>query len=118
MDCLPELFVLLGAEIAGGDHIDAAAHADQKAGEQCHQCGGGADGTQSVGTGELADHSDVGHIEQHLQKVGNHEGKTEQQDFFPEGTVGQIVFLRHGEDLLKTEEIWVKKEPAQKCAGA
>ena len=65
------------AEIARGDHVDAAAHTDQEAREQADQDRGRSDRPQSPRPGKAPDHGDVRHIEQHLQNVGSHQRQAE-----------------------------------------
>ena len=62
----------------GGQHVDAAAQADEKAGEHGDQRRGGAHGAQSLGADELPHHRQIRQVEEHLQQVGADQGQAEQ----------------------------------------
>ena len=83
VDGLAQGLAVFGAVVPGHQHVDAGAHADEKAGVQAHQSGGGAHGAQRAGAREPAHHGHIGHIKKDLQHVGQHEGQAEHQDLLP-----------------------------------
>ena len=88
------LYVLTVADAqpAGHRHIDTGAHADEQAGEQGHQCGGGAHGAQRhIGIiGIFTGDGHVAEVEQHLQHLGQHQRQAEQQNIFPQRPAGHL----------------------------
>ena len=68
----------------------AAGHADEEAGEQRHQNGGGADGAQGDGAGVAPHHGDVRHVEQNLQEVGEDQRQAEEKYLLSKGSPGQV----------------------------
>ena len=64
----------------GGDDVHAAAHADEKAGEERDQRGGRPDRAERERAGKAPDHSDIGHVEEDLQYVREHQRDAEAND--------------------------------------
>ena len=86
------VLIVADAQPAGHGHVDAGAHADEQAGEQGYQRGGGADGAQGdIGVvGVFAGDGHVAEVEQHLQYLRQHQRQAEQQDIFPQRAAGHL----------------------------
>ena len=74
---------------AGHQHVDAAAQADQEAGEQADEDAGGTHRAQRCRACKPAYHGHVRHVEQHLQQVGKRQRQTDQKDLFGQRAFGQ-----------------------------
>ena len=105
------LHVLIAAhaQATGHGHVDAAAQADEQAGEQGDQGGGRAHRAQGdIGViGVFAGDGHVAEVEQHLQHLGHHQRQAEQQYVFPKRAGGHLYGerpaargSRHGHTLL------------------
>ena len=105
------LHILVAAhtQATGHGHVDAAAQADEQAGEQGDQRGGRAHRTQGdVGiVGVFAGDGHIAEVEQHLQHLGRHQRQAEQQYIFPKRAGGHLYGerpaasgSRHGHTLL------------------
>ena len=88
---LPEALGVPRAVEAGGQHIDSAAQADEKAGEHGDQRRSGAHGAQSLGADELTDHGQICQVEENLQQIGTDQGKTEQEYLLCQGSVCHVL---------------------------
>ena len=77
----------------GHQHVDAVAQADQKTCEQGNEDAGGPHRTQGCGACKPPDHRNVGHIEQHLQQVGQGQRQADQQDLPRQRPLGKGHFL-------------------------
>ena len=66
MDGFPDPLLLTGPQVLGYAHIDPAAQADEKTGEEGDEDAGRAHGAQSRGAGELAHHGHIRHVEHDL----------------------------------------------------
>ena len=63
--------------------VYAAAHADQKSCEKHYGGGGGAGRAERVCAAEFSHDGDIGHIEEHLQYVREHERQGKEHNAFP-----------------------------------
>ena len=77
------------AQVSRRDHVDAAAHADEEPREQGHQDRGGAHRPQGPGPGKPPHHGDIGHVEQNLQHIGQHQGNAESDNGRQHRPLGQ-----------------------------
>ena len=82
MHAVARVLLLLRAEVLRHAHVDAVGQADEEAREQRHERRRRADGAQRRRAGKFADHGDVRHVEQHLQKLRKDERNAEQQNVF------------------------------------
>ena len=91
MEQQPEALIVPGAEEPGGQNVDAAAQADEEAGEHGHERGRGANGAQRLRTDELADYRQIRQIEQHLQEIGADEGQTKEKNLLSQRAAGHVL---------------------------
>lgn len=90
MDCDGRALFAARAEPVRHAHIDAAAHADEKAREQRDQQRRRADSAQRLVIGELARHGDVAEVEKDLKKLRQHQRQTEKEYVFPQRACGHF----------------------------
>ena len=91
------LFHIAGMACAvktGHQHVDAAAQADQEAGEQADKDAGRAHCAQRCRACKPAYHGHVRHVEQHLQQVGECQRQADQKDLLGQRPFGQRFGIR------------------------
>ena len=104
MDRFAGVILLACAQKPRREHVDARAHADQKARKERGKRRRRADGAQCVRACKLADHGDIRHIEQDLQQVRGHQRQTEDQHLLPEVSVCHVArIVPHGDQASRTK---------------
>ena len=78
----------------GHQHIDAVAQANEKAREQGDKDTGGTHRAQCRGARKAAYDRHVGHVEQHLQQVGEGQRQADQKDLFGQRALRQRFGIR------------------------
>ena len=78
----------------GHQHIDAVAQANEKAREQGDKDTGGTHRAQCRGAREAAYDRHVGHVEQHLQQVGEGQRQADQKNLFGQRALRQRFGIR------------------------
>ena len=91
VDGVMHVVVAARAERPRHQHVYAVAQADQKAGEQRHEDGRRADGTQLHRAGKAADDRHVGHIEEHLQYRREHQRHAERENLPGQRPLSEIA---------------------------
>ena len=93
MNRFPHIPVSSRTEITCHNHIDPAAHPDQKTGEERNKNGSGPDSAKSPRTGKLADHGNIGHIKKNLQKVRQYQRQRKQDNLTKKRPFRQFHFF-------------------------
>ena len=99
------LSLFLRAQMLRRDDVDAAAHADQKTGEQRHENRRRADRAQRPRAREAADDRHVRHVEQHLKHLREHQRHAEHENLLPKGACGHVHAFAGGEKRLPVHRL-------------
>ena len=60
--------------------IDTTAHTDQQSGKERNHHGTGTDRPKCLRTGKAPHHRNIGHVEEHLKQIRQHQRQAEQQN--------------------------------------
>ena len=105
MDALLGVLLVTSSAEACHDDVDTGTHTDEEAGVEHDHSGGRPHRSQGQGPREPPHHRDVGHGEQDLENIGEHEREAEKQNIFTEGALGHLYGLRSHTHSLKKQSL-------------